>query len=242
MYSYFKKFNTVVKLPQNNHNNNLCNIYNEKDKDEKDEKHEKGPTFNILIATVGRKTLENLIDSLRNQLTKYDCISIVFDNNTIRDIKNINNLDCKVMIYNEKSKLGYWGHGIRNKYSKIIEKRDFIMHADDDDTYFEDVFDKLRKECSDKNIVYISKIIKENQIIPQNGKKIGLGNISTQCGIIPYEYNKYGTWAYFYGGDARFYMDLKSKTRMKIINVYTYNHGNTDKNIQHYKKLQLAGH
>ena len=190
-----------------------------------------------MVATLGKKTLENLIESLINELNENDCLTIVFDNNTKREIKNIDKLKSKVVIFNESKKLGYWGHGIRNKYSKIIEKRDFIMHADDDDTYFKGVFNKLRKECVEKNVVYISKIIKDGYIIPKKGKKIELGNISTQCGIIPYEHNKKGSWAYYYGGDAKFYVDLIDKCRIKILHLYTYNYGNTSKNLEYYNKL-----
>lgn len=197
------------------------------------------PTFNIFIATIGRNTLENLIESLVDQLTENDCLTIVFDNNTIRDILNIDKLKCKIVITNEQTKLGYWGHGIRNKYSSILEKRDFILHADDDDIYFPNSFDKLRKECLNTNTIYIAKMVKSDGIIiPSNRLDIIQGNIGTPCGIIPYEYNMKGNWGYFYGGDGNFYIDLIKKFgRFIRLQTIIYNCGNTSRNNIMHSRL-----
>jgi hypothetical protein len=202
------------------------------------------PTFNILIATIGRDTLENLVNSLVDQLTENDCLTIVFDNNTIREIKNMENLKCKVIINNENSKLGYWGHGIRNKYASLLDKRDFILHADDDDIYFPNSFDRLRKECFNTYTIYIAKMLKNNGIIiPSNKAEIVTSNIGTPCGIIPYEYNINGNWGYFYGGDGQFYIDIIKKFgRMVRLETIIYNCGNTSHNNiiydRFYKTIQ----
>jgi len=196
------------------------------------------PTFNILIATIGRDSLETLLESLVDQLTERDCITIVFDNNTIRSLKNKDKLKCKIIIYNESSKLGFWGHGIRNKYSRRIEYRDFILHADDDDTYFPNAFDKLRKICKSNDILYIAKVIHRNKRIVPCNNDIKLGNVSTQCGIVPYRYNIEGNWGYFYGGDALYYIEIIRKfRRSKILDIYLYNYENTDENLTFFKNL-----
>lgn len=229
----FKMYNAINSI-RNIGENSIRN--NGENKDDKDEKIY--PTFNILIATIGRNSLEILIESLSDQLNKNDCITIIFDNNKIRKINNIDILKCKVVIINEKTKLGYWGHGIRNKYASLLEKRDFILHADDDDTYFPGSFDKLRKLCINPNITYISRIIKNKYSIPKpNLNKIIVGNISTQCGIIPYQYNVKSKWGDFYGGDAKFYVDLLKVSRIKFINAYIYNYGNAKDNLDVFNTL-----
>jgi hypothetical protein len=195
------------------------------------------PTFNILIATIGRESLENLIESLSEELTENDCLTIVFDNNTIRSIKNIEKIKAKVNIHNEFTKLGYWGHGIRNKYSSILEKRDFILHADDDDTYFPNSFDKLRKQCMDKNTLYISKMLSNKIAIPRDNINIFIGNISTSCGIIPYHLNDKGNWGYFYGGDGSYYLEIIKKSKVKRLNTIIYNYGNTKENSSYFKLI-----
>lgn len=232
-YSLSYKLLSAIK---NNIKNSIKNIkIKEENKEEKE-----NITFNILIATIGRNTLENLIDSLSDQLKEDDCITIIFDNNKIRPIFNIEKLKCKVVIINEKSKLGYWGHGIRNKYASVLERKTFILHADDDDTYFPGSFDKLRKICIDPNILYIASIMKRKKIIPKpNNKKIMIGNISTQCGIIPYFYNNRSVWGNFYGGDTKFYLDLIIQVKYKFIDLCIYNYENTKENLEIFFKKSI---
>lgn len=178
------------------------------------------PTFNILIATTGRKTLSLMLNSLINELLIDDCLTIVFDGNMCNEDnkKILNTFKCKVNIYEEEIPLGFWGHGIRNKYAKILEKRDFVLHADDDDMYVKNIFSFFRQQCLDVNTLYIGRVyFGENQYklyMPNDTKIIRIGNISTQCGIIPYELNNSGCiWGNFYGGDGDFYVQLTKKSK-----------------------------
>lgn len=234
-YSLSYKLLSAIKNIKNIKNSTIINSINKEENKENDQKI----TFNILIATIGRNTLENLIESLIDQLNKDDCITIIFDNNKIRPISNIEKLKCKIVIINEKSKLGYWGHGIRNKYASILERKTFILHADDDDTYFPNSFDKLREVCIDQNILYIASIMNQKKLIPKsNNKKIMLGNIGTPCGIIPYGYNNRSIWGNFYGGDAKFYLDLIKQVKYKFINVCIYNCENIKDNLEAFLLLK----
>lgn len=228
-YNFLNSMNSMNSMKSMNNMKNMKNIM------------ETVPTFNVLVSTIARESLENLIDSLSNELTENDCLTIVFDNNTKRDIKNINKIKAKVIIYNEDKKLGFWGHGIRNKYSSLLEKRDFILHADDDDTYFPDSFDKLRKQCINSNVLYIAKIMRSDKfIIPFDGLQIIIGNIGTPCGIIPYNYNLQSNWGHFYGGDGQFYIDLIKKIgRVKRLNTIIYNCNNTAENLKYYNLIGI---
>jgi len=235
-----KLYNVINSIRQIDNKDNIRQI-NNKDNIRQINKDNKDlsiyPTFNILIATIGRDTLENLIESL-DQLNENDCITIVFDNNKLRKINNINKLKCNIVIINEEMKLGYWGHGIRNKYAFLLYKKDFILHADDDDSYFPGSFDKLRKLCIDPDITYIAKIMINKKFIPKPNKfKVCIGNISTQCGIIPYHYNYRSNWGNFYGGDGKFYVDLNKISRFKFINECIYNYGNSKDNLEKFNKL-----
>jgi hypothetical protein len=234
----FKMYNLINSIK--NKDTKANNINNQSVQSVQNVKNVMYPTFNVLIATIGRNTLEDLIESLREQLNENDCITIIFDNNKIRKINNIDSLKCKVVIINETTKLGYWGHGIRNKYASLLEKRDFILHADDDDTYFPGAFDKLRKLCINPNITYIAMIIKNKYSIPNpNLNKIVIGNISTQCGVIPYNYNSKSKWGDFYGGDVKFYIDLLKVSKIKFIKAYIYNYGNKKDNLIHLKNKMI---
>ena len=167
-------------------------------------------TFNILIASIGRPTLINMLNSLKYQLTENDCISIVFDGIKPDFEINTNDFMCKVFIYYETETLGYWGHGIRNKYSSLLEKRDFILHANDDDVYLADAFKMLRTDCVDTSCLYIAKINLrpfEDRYVPEDNS-ITSGKIGTPNGIIPYELNKKSSWGLCMGGDFDFYDGL----------------------------------
>jgi hypothetical protein len=84
-------------------------------------------TFNLLVATVGRPTLQRLLDSLSPQLEEHDCLTLVFDGHSRHPPVNLSAFKCKVTMYCEPVALGCWGHGIRNKYASFLEKKDFVM-------------------------------------------------------------------------------------------------------------------
>jgi hypothetical protein len=167
------------------------------------------PTFHVLIATVGRPTLQRMLLSLEDQLCENDCLTIVFDGHTNVPLFDLSRMKCKVFQYCEPVALGYWGHGIRNKYAALLEPRDFVMHADDDNVYVSDAFDSLRKHCLEITTLYVFLVQFSNGSTV--GKKMSNAFIDTACGVIPYEYNKNATFQLTYGGDGMFYEELNTK-------------------------------
>jgi len=179
------------------------------------------PTFNVLIATVGRPTLQRMLDSLSPMLTKSDCLTLVFDGHSVAPEFNMQAFRCKIIIHCEPKCLGSWGHIIRNRYAALLEPRDFIMHADDDDVYIEGTFDKLRRSCNDVNTLYICKFKLGTRLIPSNTNIIR-GNIGTPCGIIPFELNKKKQFTSLVGGDAEFYIELAKITTPRFLDLVIY--------------------
>lgn len=182
-------------------------------------------SFHILLATIGKPTIFNILSSLKNQLTNFDFLTIVFDgkdkSKNIDKIKEfLINFQCKVNIIIEENNLGYWGHGIRNKYNNL--EGDFIYHIDDDDIIYDDSLKIIRNHCIDNNFIYIFKIILENNSVIWNNKSINKSKISTQSGVIPMKMNKEGYWKLEYGGDYYFYKDLYEKFNMIFINKIIY--------------------
>ena len=175
------------------------------------------PSFHILIATAGKPCLINMLNSLKNELTKNDAITIVFDGeNSIKQSKLSNywliGHESKINIIEQAPNLGYWGHGIRNKYQGILEpKTTFILNADDDDVYIQGCFQKLREICLNPNILYIAKFLVRNKniTIPSQTLKITQNDIGTPCGIIPFNIANKSLWEYRYGGDFNYYNDLQ---------------------------------
>jgi hypothetical protein len=167
-------------------------------------------SFNILIATIGRPTLQRMLDSLSPQLVESDCLTIVFDGRATIPEFNVSGFKCKVNQFCEPVALGFWGHAIRNKYASLLEKKDFVMHADDDDCYYPNVFPELRALCKSTNTLYVAKIRHRNGVHVPEGAFIKINHIGTPCGIIPYDLNTKGTWTSVYGGDGRFYEQIAS--------------------------------
>jgi hypothetical protein len=179
-------------------------------------------SFNILIATIGRPTLQRMLDSLHDQLHDSDCLSIVFDGHTTPPLFDVSRFKCKVIQYCEPIPLGFFGHGIRNKYASLLEKRDFIMHADDDDTYIRDSFNTLRELIKSKNTLYITRMIYMNNLIIPRSKQIYINNIGTPNGIIPYNLNLLGSWEHLYGGDGKFYITISELANTEFLDIIIY--------------------
>jgi len=174
------------------------------------------PTFHILIATSGRPSLKNMLDSLKYELLQNDAITVVFDGNSGK-AKSLFSADwlkghkSKIQIIEEDPNLGYWGHGIRNKYQGTLEqKTTYIMHADDDDVYIKGSFNRLRQLCTDPNILYIAKMLNvvHGNTIPSQSHSIVKDDIGTPCGIIPFEIANKSTWELKYAGDFDYYNNL----------------------------------
>jgi len=180
-------------------------------------------TFHVLIATIGRPSLQRMLDSLSSQLLPCDHLTVVFDGQgwdgqTFDTGKFV----CQVHMIHQTPNLGHWGHVIRNKYAKRLEKTDFVMHADDDDYYAEGTFDYLREACTDTSCLYIAHVRHNEHYSKINSEKIKYGDIGTPSGIIPYELNTKGFWRATLGGDGYFYEEIGKLARVEFLDRVIY--------------------
>jgi hypothetical protein len=187
---------------------------------------ESAPTFHILIATAGRPSLKNLLDSLKNELTENDAITIVFDgpdaekksgfnkswysglskNTTLTQIPNLG--------------AGIGGEPIRTKYQTSLKPQTtYIMYADDDDEYIPGSFNKLRKLCKNPDSLYIAKMNfsdDKGRVIPSQNKEIKFTDIGTPNGIVPFHTAGKAEWGMRYGGDFDYYNAIQHKVKEVI--------------------------
>jgi len=197
-------------------------------------------SLHFLLATIGRKTIFRMLDSLEPQLKSQDYLTIVFDaqddDNVLDKVKfRTSTYPCTVnRIYEEKN-LGFWGHGIRNKYQEL--PGDFILHCDDDNFYTENSISVIRKICTDKTKFYSFRV---GSIPPYTDKDGSPSSetynqpiqdlekifrpMDTGAGVIPSAYNKLTTWEYFYGGDKAFYKKLYDLIDPNKIVLVGYTH------------------
>lgn len=182
-------------------------------------------SFHVLLATIGKKSIFSMIEMLKKQLHKIDYLTIIFDGigntNNIEEIRNyITDFQCKVNVIIQEENLGFWGHGIRNKYKDL--EGDFCYHIDDDDVLFDNSFDDIRKHCNDLNMIYIFKIMLENNSIIWKKKEFIYSKISTQSCVIPIHINKEGYWVLKYGGDYDHHLQLARKYNVLFIDKLIY--------------------
>jgi hypothetical protein len=170
-----------------------------------------------------------MLDSVRYELTEKDAVTIVFDGKDGMARAGFSNDWLKghrshIAIIEEEIPLGYWGHGIRNKYQgRLIPKTTYIMHADDDDVYVPSAFDSLRRSCIDPTICYIARIFDSVKHVPIPSlieHSIIKADIATPCGIIPFDKAAVAEWKYYYGGDFDYYHTLQSHVKHLIFLYY----------------------
>ena len=180
------------------------------------------PTFHILIATGGRPNLFNMLNSLKDELTPSDAITIVFDGPDARGKSGFNDdwvrdHKCLVKTLDQIPNLGagIGGEPIRNNYQGLLNPvTTFIMHADDDDIYLKGAFNILREVCRDPSILYIARMTSMDcEFIPRADNHIRCGNIGTPNGIIPFNDASKASWGNMRCGDFIYYNDLQNKVK-----------------------------
>lgn len=142
-------------------------------------------SFHVLIATIGRPSLESMLHGLKKELGPEDALTIVFDGHSKEPNFDLTNFQCKVTSFCEPKALGASGHAIRNKYKNVLERRDFVMHADDDDIYVPGIFHKLRAQCTNTQQLYIAKMQDWNKVVVPKEAVLKPSHVGTPCGIIP---------------------------------------------------------
>jgi hypothetical protein len=177
-------------------------------------------SFNVLLTTIGRAELSRMLDSLVNQLSEIDYLTIVSDMNHdyVRDIINLYDWKCTVLHIANNTALGFWGHGSRNKWQNSLPG-DFILNADDDDRYTEWAFEYIRNYVVEDKL-YLFKH-QNNGGTAWASHEIRIGNIGTSCGVIPNNHNL-PDWGYFYGGDGEFYVKLSQMIPYEFIDCIIY--------------------
>ena len=81
-------------------------------------------TFNVIIATIAKPTLQHMLNSLQEQLEKDDCLTLLFDGLSEKDVTiNTDIFKCKVIKYYHETRLGSYGHAIRNYYKTNFIKQ-----------------------------------------------------------------------------------------------------------------------
>jgi hypothetical protein len=172
-------------------------------------------SFNVVIATAGRPTLQRMIDSIAPQLEEQDYLTVIWDCEP-RELRI--DSKCKYISIHNPEPLGFWGHGSRNRWQDELPG-DYLMNGDDDDTYHPNAMLHIRKTCVGEKL-YLFQFINNSVRVP-NGSNISVGNVGTSCGVYPKTGNL-PRWEHVYGGDGMFYVELAKSLPVEIIRRVIY--------------------
>ncbi len=181
--------------------------------------------IHVLLATIGKKSIFGILSDLNRELEETDFLTIVFDGKMYSSIKPdvelfLKPCKAKVNIIVEEQNLGFYGHAIRNKHNQL--EGDYIYHVDDDDRILEGSFEIIRRICIHKCIYLFRLITEKKKVIWSEKNNIRLGDISTQSGIIPMEFNNKSFFTHRYGGDFDFYKALVERYPVLYIDEVIY--------------------
>lgn len=171
-------------------------------------------SFNVILATSGRDSLQRMIDSIAYQLTDKDYLTIIWDTQP-RGIAV--DSSCTVISIKNAQPLGSWGHGSRTRWQAMLPG-DYHMNADDDDVYTNTAMQTVREHCTGDKL-YIFQMIHSGCLIPSRHELL-LANIGTPCGVYkPYNLPE---WPLRHGGDFEFYNELAKYRSVEWIDKIIY--------------------
>lgn len=169
-------------------------------------------SINVVITTIQRPSIAEMLASLLPQLNDTDFVTLINDSGSPFMIYGLyKHRLMPTFIHLNTPNLGYWGHASRNALQDYLPG-DWLMHADDDDTYLPGAINEIRetiKQGNDKLYLFRFKNVKQNVVYWQEIGRFQ-NNVGTPCGVIP---NKppFPKWGLFYGGDGVFYEELSKR-------------------------------
>lgn len=185
-------------------------------------------SFNVICTTLGRNTLGRLLDSVVNQLSSKDYLTIISDYNHefVQNTLSMYNFKCSLShLKNEQGPTGGYGHRLLNTYMNSLDG-DYIMFADDDDRYTEGAFEVIRNTVKNKKTLYIFKH-KWYGTINWTVRDFTLGNVGKCMGVIP-NTKDLPSFREDVLGDVYFYEDLSKKFESEFVDHIIYKVRDTD--------------
>lgn len=172
-------------------------------------------SFNVVIATTGRSTLQRMIDSIAPQLSSEDYLTLIWDSTFDKNV--LVNTKATVINIENCYPLGHWGHGSRTKWQHHLPG-DYLINGDDDDTFTSDAMDIVRSHCLEDKL-YVFQMLWGETPIPKY-HKIEMANIGTPCGV--YAPHDLPNWEPVYGGDFKFYDALSKNREVEFVDKVIY--------------------
>ena len=174
----------------------------------------RNPSITYLITSIGKPTLKDTLRSLHGQFASgLDKVHLYFDgpctNDSSQFQEEIDMYGSDIQVVTLETNLGYWGHGIRNKYQTMCPT-DYVHNMDDDDIYVNSCIPNVRNELrTSYGKVVICKFRTLGSRIIWSKPKLIFGEVGTPSGFIFNRPEVFGTWGLQYGGDFQFYEQIQ---------------------------------
>ena len=178
------------------------------------------PSLTVLIASMGRPSLERTLTSLRDQLQGDDEVLLVSDGQIDelrrrgdeRSLYFATRLEIARLLWDASGLPGRfielpggphrdWGHSPRNKTMRLV-RTTHMLHMDDDDSYVAGALDSVRTAVMrypDRPLIF-RMLLPDGHVIWQ--EPTIESSLSTQMIVHPSD--RYGVWESKYGGDQTF--------------------------------------
>ena len=195
-------------------------------------------TFNIIMTSNGdRPTLQPMLLSILPQLRTEDYFTLISDppsHLTVAETFANTPCNCTKLLIQNSGKLGWWGHGSRTRWQKLLPGT-FHMNADDDDLYLPNAMAIVRRWVTDLNrTMYVFRMVRRwderIELIPpmsvNNHSLVRGGTVGTPCVVYRAERDRLPDWTGRYGGDGDFYLGLKrAMARLVVVPEVIYHVG-----------------
>lgn len=172
-------------------------------------------SFNVVIATAGRPTLQRMIDSIAPQLNEIDYLTIIWDCEPRELTINSN---CQVIHIHNPEPLGYWGHGSRTRWQDELPG-DYLMNGDDDDIYSPTAMETVRAHCTEHKLYFFQYSVQDMRVPREH--VVAIGNVGTPTGVYP-KLDNMPKWEFVYSGDGEFYTALSKRIPYEFIDKVIY--------------------
>lgn len=195
-------------------------------------------TFNIIMTSNGdRPTLQPMLLSILPQLTSEDYLTLISDppsHLTVAETFAVTPCNCTKILIQNSGQLGWWGHGSRTRWQKLLPGT-FHMNADDDDLFTLNAMAIVRHWVRDtNNTMYVFRMVRRwderIELIPpmtvDNHTLVRGGTVGTPCVVYRADRDNLPDWTGRYGGDGDFYIGLKrAMHRLQIVPEVIYHVG-----------------
>ena len=211
-------------------------------------------TFNIIMTSNGdRPTLQPMLLSILPQLRTEDYFTLISDppsHLTVAETFANTPCNCTKLLIQNSGKLGWWGHGSRTRWQKLLPGT-FHMNADDDDLYVPNAMAIVRHWVRDLNsTMYVFRMVRRwderIELIPpmtvNNHSMVRGGTVGTPCVVYRADRDRLPDWTGRYGGDGDFYLGLKrAMHRLQVVPEVIYHVGQREDLMPYVPQLLRGG-